>query len=150
VGCFAEDTQAPPSFVKQVVYVEGEKAVIFYKRFSLPFFITRRTLKKWEEEIDKELTSHFSVVPATFKEEILARWLKLCEECLYAGIGNYLTIEEAVRRSPLVVVYEYEGKKLLLGREAFKPVPDKGAIEYLYPLSCFPETIKKVGVTIGT
>ena len=142
VGAFAEKED----FVVQEVYLLGEKKVFSYKHFPLPRFLTKKALRKWEEEIEKTFSSY---TPAAEESAFLKRWIEETESSYFVGIGNYLTVEEAVKLSPLVVVYRWKGKKLTLGKEAFKPIPDRRAYLYLLPCGAFPETIEKLGVEDG-
>jgi hypothetical protein len=149
VGGFVETNVLPENFIRQTVYVKGKKKVLLYREYPLPFFITKGTLKVWEKKIEKDF-SEFSLIPAKEEADFLAEWLNLCRTASFLGTANYRPVEEVVRKSPLVVIYEYGRKRLILCRDAYKPVPDRKAVEYLYPLSCFPETIEKLGVENGS
>ncbi len=142
VGAFCEKQ----SCIVQEVYVNGKKEVFSYRHFPLPRFLTKRSLLKWEEEIAK----FFGNVPDLLdKGSFIRRWLEEAVSASFAGIGNYLTVEKAVLQSPLVIVYRWNGKRLVLGAESFKPVPDKRSKLYLLPCGSFPETIEKLGVNDG-
>jgi len=136
-----------PSFIVQKVFVGREEEVFCYKHFPLPRFLTGKSLGKWEEKIERDFPSF---TPFTEKLSFLSVWIEEVETAEWIGIGNYLGIEEAKKKTSLLVVYEWEGKRLILGKESFKPIPDKRAVDYLLPCGAFPETIKKLGVEYGT
>jgi len=142
VGAFCEKRDC----IVQEVFVNGKREVFSYRYFPLPQFLTKRSLKRWEEGIE----SFFGNVPQlTEKADFLKKWLELAKKSSFVGIGNYLQVEEAASLSSLVVVYKWRGKRLILGAESFKPVPDRRSKLYLLPCGAFPETITKLGVEDG-
>jgi len=142
VGAFCERSDC----IIQEVFIDGSREVLSYRHFPLPFFLTRGSLEKWERRIE----GFFGSVPMlTEKADFLREWLKRAEKASFVGIGNYLPVEEAVLLSPLVVVYRWKGKRLLLGAESFKPVPDTRSNLYLLPCGAFPEAITNLGVKDG-
>ena len=144
VGAFCPSF--PSDFVVQRVFMGEEEEVFCYKHFPLPRFLTKKRLKKWEREIEESFPRF---IPFTEKLSFLNRWIGEVESASYAGIGNFLQIEEAKKKTSLLVVYEWKGRRLVLGKEAFKPIRDERASFYLLPCGCFPETIFKLGVSYG-
>jgi hypothetical protein len=146
VGAFYPRTVSlPDAFVLQRIFI-GEEEVFCYRHFPLPRFLSKKKLQKWEKEIEESFPSFTSIVE---KRNFLSRWIREVETAEWVGIGNYLSIEEAKKETSLLIIYEWRNKRLILGKEAFKPVPDERAVSYLLPCGCFPETIMKLGVAYG-
>jgi len=143
VGAFSSPKE---SFVVQRIFLLGREEVLVYKHFPLPSFLTGKRLSKWEREIERSFVPY---VPISRRWEFLRKWIGIALDSSFVGIGNYLTLEEAVKETDLVVSYELKGKRLVFGKNAFKPVPDRKAVSYLLPCGCFPETILKLGVSHG-
>lgn len=144
VGAFVK--QAKPDFVLQRVFLDGTEETFTYKHFPLPFIITKGSLKKWESNIE---TDFGDFVPVSDKLETFSTWMLKVKSSDYVGVNTYLSLDEAVKKTSLLVAYEFNGRILMLGRNAFKMVADKRAYRYLLPCGAFPNTIEKMGVRDG-
>ena len=147
VGAFVEVPLQ--GFVEEEVYVRGKRELLCYKHFPLKRFFPfpKKALLSFERRVEEEYKGKY--VKVEEKLPYLSAWVELVEETTFVGVGNYVKVEEAVRKTELLVVYRWNGRELVLGKDSFKPIPDRRAISYLLPLGCFPETITKLGRSYG-